>query len=224
MSYKTQIAINLSSLKKDVLRSCKNANRKNSSVKILAVSKNIKERFIIEAVKEGQSSFGENKVQEAKKKWIKIKTLYPNTKLHMIGALQSNKVKDAMKLFDVIETVDREKIALEIAKHKNYLNKMPELYVQINIGEESQKNGCPPSKAKDFIRECNLLGLSITGVMGVPPINVPPSPYFALLKKIANDLSLPNISMGMSIDFEEAIYLGATSIRVGTRIFGERGT
>ena len=222
MSYKNQIAVNLSTLKKDVMESCKNANRKNNSVKIVAVSKTVKEEYIIEAVKNDHIYFGENKVQEAMRKWPQIKALYPNIKLHMIGALQSNKVKDAINLFDVIETIDREKIAIEISKNKNIIKIMPELYVQINIGEEPQKNGCPPHKAKNFIKECKLLGLNIKGVMGIAPLNEAPSPYFALLKNIANDAAILNVSMGMSKDFEEAIYLGATSIRVGTRIFGER--
>jgi len=222
MSYKNQITVNLSALKKDVIKSCKNANRKNSSVKIIAVSKTVNQERVIEAIKTGHIFFGENKVQEAKRKWPQIKKLYPNIKLHMLGALQSNKVKDAIKLFDVIETIDREKIAIEIAKYKNIVDIMPELYIQINIGEEPQKKGCPPYKAIDFIKECNLLGLNITGVMGIAPLNEPPSPYFALLKNIANNAALLNVSMGMSKDFEEAIYLGATSIRIGTKIFGER--
>tara|TARA_B100000686_G_scaffold351819_1_gene451733 strand:- start:275 stop:949 length:675 start_codon:yes stop_codon:yes gene_type:complete len=224
MSYKNQIASNLLSLKKDVIKSCKEASRKNSSVKIVAVSKTVEEKCIIEAVKEGHIYFGENKVQEAKRKWPKIKMLYPKIKLHMLGALQSNKVKDAIKIFDVIETIDREKIAIEIAKYKKTSDIIPELFVQINIGEEPQKNGCPPHKSLDFIKECNLLGLNIKGVMGIAPINVSPSPYFALLKNIANEAALSNVSMGMSKDFKEAIYLGATSIRVGSRIFGERKT
>jgi len=224
MSYKNQIASNLSCLKKDVKKSCEDASRKNSSVKIVAVSKTIEEKFIIEAAKEGHIYFGENKVQEAKRKWPTIKILYPKIKLHMLGALQSNKVKDAIKIFDVIETIDREKIAIEISKYKKISEILPELYVQINIGEEPQKNGCLPHKSIDFIKECNLLGLNITGVMGIAPLNVAPSPYFALLKNIANDAALSNVSMGMSKDYKEAIYLGATSIRVGSKIFGERRT
>jgi len=142
----------------------------------------------------------------------------------MIGPMQSNKVKDAIKLFDVIETVDREKIVLELKKNMDLKQQQsfPKLYVQINIGEEKQKNGCSPIAAKKFIADCISYGLNITGVMGIPPVNEEPAPYFALLTKIAKESCLNNISMGMSNDFQKAIYLGATSIRVGTKIFGKR--
>jgi len=140
----------------------------------------------------------------------------------MIGPLQSNKVKEAIEIFDVIETIDREKIAVELKKNINNNQSLPKLYVQVNIGEEAQKNGCSPVEAKSFINNCISYGLNITGIMGIPPLNEEPAPYFALLTKIAKDSDLNDISMGMSNDFEKAIYLGATSIRVGTKIFGER--
>ena len=222
MFFKSKIATNIFNLEKDITRLCKIANRDENSVKILAVSKTINEKNILKAIESGQNDFGENKLQEAKIKWPNIKAVYPNVKLHMIGALQSNKVKDALSLFDVIETIDREKIVLEILKYKNYMNIMPKLYVQINIGEEPQKNGCLPHKSLDFIKECKAKGLDINGVMGIAPHNEPPAPYFALLKNIADKFSLKNISMGMSNDYEDAIYLGSTCIRIGSKIFGER--
>ena len=215
---------NLNIIKKEINDACKVSKRNADSITLVAVSKTMEAPYICEAAKYGQISFGENKVQEAEKKWPHIKKQYPNTRLHMIGPLQSNKVKDAIKLFDVIETVDREKIVLELQKNMNLKKhqNFPELYVQINIGEEKQKNGCSPIDAQTFINDCVSYGLNITGVMGIPPLNEDPAPYFALLTKIAKESRLNNISMGMSSDFEKAIYLGATSIRVGTKIFGER--
>ena len=198
------------------------SKRKVEAIKLVAVSKTIESLYICEAAKYGQIAFGENKVQEAKKKWPQIKSLYPKTRLHMIGPLQSKKVKEAIEIFDVIETIDREKIAVELKKHINNNQSLPKLYVQVNIGEEAQKNGCSPVEAKSFINNCISYGLNITGIMGIPPLNEEPAPYFALLTKIAKDSDLNDISMGMSNDFEKAIYLGATSIRVGTKIFGER--
>ena len=222
MSSNINIALNLKHIRKEVTEAKKFTKNKTKSVKLVAVSKTINEGMIIEAIKSGHLCFGENKVQEAIKKWPRIKIAYPNTKLHMIGALQSNKIKDALNIFDVIETIDREKIAIAISKNIKNLNKKPELYVQINIGEEPQKSGCLPQHAVNFIKECNLLGLNVTGVMGIAPVNAPPAPYFALLTNIANKLSIKNISMGMSNDFKDAIYLGATSVRIGSKIFGER--
>jgi len=219
-----KIIDNLDVIKKEINEACTMAKRKVESINLVAVSKTIELLYICEAAKYGQISFGENKVQEAKKKWPKIKSLYPKTRLHMIGPLQSNKVKEALQIFDVIETVDREKIVLELAKNIKNCKNFPDLYVQINIGEEKQKNGCSPVEAKSFINDCISYGLNIKGVMGIPPVDVEPAPYFALLTKIAKEANLNNVSMGMSNDFEKAIYLGATSIRIGTKIFGERET
>jgi len=213
---------NLKLIKKEINEACTMSKRKVEAIKLVAVSKTIESLYICEAAKYGQIAFGENKVQEAKKKWPQIKSLYPKTRLHMIGPLQSNKVKEAIEIFDVIETIDREKIAVELKKHINNNQSLPKLYVQVNIGEEAQKNGCSPVEAKSFINNCISYGLNITGIMGIPPLNEEPAPYFALLTKIAKDSDLNDISMGMSNDFEKAIYLGATSIRVGTKIFGER--
>jgi PLP dependent protein len=224
MIHDKSIIHNLNTIKKEINLACKSAKRAVGSINLVAVSKTIEIERICEAAKYGQIAFGENKVQEAEKKWPLIKNKYPNTRLHMIGPMQSNKVKDAIKLFDVIETVDREKIVLELKKNMDLKKQQsfPKLYVQINIGEEKQKNGCSPIAAKKFIADCISYGLNITGVMGIPPVNEEPAPYFALLTKIAKESCLNNISMGMSNDFQKAIYLGATSIRVGTKIFGKR--
>lgn len=214
---------NLKAIKKEIKNASELAQLKKK-INLVAVSKTINSHFICEAAKSGQVSFGENKVQEAIHKWPQIKKLYPKTILHMIGPLQSNKVKDAIKIFDVIETVDREKVAIELKKNMDKYNIFPQLYIQVNIGEEKQKSGCKPSEAKNFINNCINYGLKIKGVMAIPPQEEDPAPYFALLSNIAKESNLVNISMGMSKDFETAIYLGATSIRIGTRIFGDRKT
>jgi len=221
MAQNNHVLNNLKAIKKEIKNASK-LSQLNNKINLVAVSKTIGSHFICEAAKLGQISFGENKVQEAIHKWPQIKKLYPKTILHMIGPLQSNKVKDAIKIFNIIETVDREKLAIELKKNMNKYNIFPKLYVQVNIGEEKQKSGCKPSEAKRFIANCKDYGLEIKGVMGIPPQGEEPAPYFALLSNIAKESKIVNISMGMSKDFEAAIYLGATSIRIGTRIFGER--
>ena len=213
---------NIKKVELDIRNACKLTKVSEKKINLVAVSKTIEQKYIFEAAEFGQRSFGENKVQEAISKWPEIKKLYPETVLHMIGPLQSNKVKDAIKIFDVIETVDREKIALELKKNIDKFERSPDLYAQINIGEEKQKHGCAPSEAKKFIKNCKDYGLKINGVMAIPPNGVNPAPYFALLTNIAKDANVKNISMGMSKDFETAIYLGSTSVRIGTKIFGER--
>ena len=221
MTKNNHVLNNLKTIKKEIRNISKLAQLKKK-INLVAVSKTINSHFFCEAAKSGQVSFGENKVQEALHKWPKIKKLYPKTILHMIGPLQTNKVKDAIKIFDIIETVDREKVALELKKNMDKYNFFPQLYVQVNIGEEKQKSGCKPSETKSFIDNCKSYGLKIKGVMAIPPQGEEPAPYFALLTNLAKESNIVNISMGMSKDFETAIYLGATSIRIGTRIFGER--
>ena len=222
MNDKNKILNNIKKVKEEIRNACISAKVSERNIKLVAVSKTIEAPYICQAAMLGQISFGENKVQEAIRKWPEIKKQYPKTVLHMIGPLQSNKVKDAIKIFDIIETLDREKIALELKKNMNKFKNFPKIYVQVNIGEEKQKNGCPPSEAKQFIKSCNEYGLNIKGVMAIPPHGENPAPYFALLSNIAKESNIKNISMGMSKDFEMAIYLGATSVRVGTKIFGER--
>ncbi len=213
---------NLCLVKEKISLSCKNSCRKASNVTLIAVSKNISVENIKLAIDSGQKDFGENRVQEACLKWQKLKKMYPDLSLHMIGSLQTNKVKQALSIFDVIETIDRLRLARELVKHVGKIKKFPELFVQINIGEEKNKSGCFPAESIDFIRECRELGLKISGVMGIPPVGYDPSPFFALLLNIAKQVSVKKISMGMSSDYEIAIYMGATHIRVGTDIFGKR--
>ncbi len=194
-------------------------------VNLIAISKTVDEEKIKQAIDCGCEIFGENKVNEAKSKWVGLKNQYKNIQLHLVGHLQSNKVKDAVQIFDVIQALDSEKLALALAQEMIKQNKFPEIFVQINIGEEEQKSGINPQDAKDFIQKMiQEYKLPITGVMAIPPANEEPTLYFALLSKIAGENNLKNISMGMSGDFEVAIAMGANFIRLGTAIFGERNS
>jgi pyridoxal phosphate enzyme (YggS family) len=191
--------------------------------KLVAVSKKQNENKVIEALNVGQTCFGENRVQEAEQRWAsKIKN-YKNLELRLIGPLQTNKVSQALNLFDIIETIDREKLAKEIANKFNDNVKTKSFYIQINTGSENQKSGIEPIQSDDFIKYCmEDLKLPIVGLMCIPPINEEPSMHFALLRKIAEKNNLKELSMGMSNDFKEALKFGATSVRIGSLIFGER--
>lgn len=210
-------------IKEKINKACKIYQIKSSKVKLIAVSKTVEERRILEAIEAGCLYFGENYIKEAKEKWPEIKSNNPKVKLHFIGHLQSNKAKEALSLFDVIETLDSEKLAQAIAKEQSKQGKEIECFVQVNIGQEKQKGGIDPLAVKNFINDCrDKYGLNITGLMCIPPAEECPSPYFALLAKIAQENNLPNLSMGMSADFEEAIALNSNHIRLGTAIFGKR--
>jgi pyridoxal phosphate enzyme (YggS family) len=199
-----------------------NAGRAPGSVKLLAVSK-VQPNARVEAVLEqGHRCFGENKVQEAQGKWPDFKARFDGVDLHLIGPLQSNKTRAAMELFDAIHAVDRPKLAKAIARIAQEMGSCPDLFIQINTGEEDQKAGILPAQADGFIKECQSLDLPVTGLMCIPPVDEEPSLHFALLAKIAARNGLDGLSMGMSSDFERAIALGATHVRVGSAIFGER--
>ena len=174
------------------------------------------------AISLGLTDFGENKVQEAQAKWPSLKARYPKVRLHLIGPLQSNKAADAVELFDIIQTVDRPKIADALAAACQKTGKRPEMLIQVNTGEEPQKAGAAPREVTALLAHCRALGLPIIGLMCVPPDGVNPAPHFALLKKMADELGLCELSMGMSGDFETAIRLGATMVRIGTALFGSR--
>jgi pyridoxal phosphate enzyme (YggS family) len=177
----------------------------------------------IEAVLEqGHRVFGENRVQEAQSKWPAFKEKYAGVELHIIGPLQTNKSRAAMEIADSIHTLDRIKLAKNIARIAQELGKCPELFVQVNTGEEPQKSGIFPRDTQTFIKECLSMSLPIVGLMCIPPINEEASLHFALLRNIAEDCGLGGLSMGMSSDFEKAISFGATHIRVGSAIFGDR--
>lgn len=194
-----------------------------TGVTLVAVSKTHDADAIRPAIEAGQRVFGENRVQEAQKKWPTLKEETPDIELHLIGPLQSNKAEDAVKLFDVIETVDREKIARALAKEIAKQGRAPRLYVQVNTGNEPQKAGIDPRETEAFLALCrDELGLTVEGLMCIPPAGENPGPHFALLHDLATENSVPKLSMGMSGDYEVAIAFGATSVRVGSAIFGER--
>ena len=191
--------------------------------KLVAVSKKQNEEKVIEALDAGQKCFGENRVQEAQQRWPLKTQQYTNLEIRLIGPLQTNKVKQALNLFDVIETIDREKLANEIANKFNENIKTKSLYIQINTGSEIQKSGIEPLHSDNFIKYCKEdLRLPVVGLMCIPPLNEEPAMHFALLKKIADRNNLKELSMGMSGDYKEAIKFGATSVRVGSAIFGNR--
>ena len=201
----------------------KQAEREAGSVSLIAVSKTFEADVIAQALDAGQRIFGENKVQEAKGKWPDLREAYDGIELHLIGPLQSNKAKDAVALFDVIHSIDRKKIARAIRVEMEKQSKAVDLFVQINTGSEPQKAGILPEEADDFIGFCQVeLGLKIRGLMCIPPIVDNPKAHFKLLRKIARRNDIPELSMGMSADYQEAIKQGATYVRVGSAIFGER--
>lgn len=190
---------------------------------LVAVSKGQSEEKIRQAIHAGVRGFGENRVQEAQDKWARVWCDFPAAHLHMIGALQTNKVREAVKLFDAIHTVDRKSIALALAKEMQKSGKRPSLFIQVNTGEEPQKSGVLPQDASAFITYCKQeLELPVIGLMCVPPVSHHPAPHFALLKNMADAHGLTQLSMGMSGDFETAIRFGATHVRIGTALFGER--
>ena len=207
-----------------IARAARDFGRKPDSVTLVAVSKTKPAEMIVPVLEAGQIDFGENYVQEAKEKWPALRERFPQSRLHMIGPLQSNKARDAVALFDVIQSLDRESLAKELAREIERAGKAPELIVQVNTGAEPQKGGVLPGEADAFLELCrSRYSLTIAGLMCIPPAEDPPSPHFALLGKIAKRNGLPILSMGMSADYEAAIQLGATHVRVGSAIFGARG-
>lgn len=199
------------------------ARRSIGSAALVAVSKTFDGAAIRPVLEAGQRLFGENKVQEAQGKWPELKAEFSDVELHLIGPLQSNKTKDAVALFDVIETVDREKIAGELGKEIARQARPVRLYVQVNTGSETQKAGIAPTEAVAFVKRCREVhGLTIEGLMCIPPADENPGPHFALLEKLAREAGVEKLSMGMSGDFETAVAFGATSVRVGSAIFGTR--
>lgn len=199
------------------------AGRAAGAVTLVAVSKTFDAADIDPVIEAGQRVFGENRVQEAQGKWPALKDAFADIELHLIGPLQSNKAKEAVALFDVIETVDREKIAAELAKEIARQGRAPKLYVQVNTGSEPQKAGIEPRDAVAFVARCrDVHGLAIEGLMCIPPADENPGPHFALLEKLSKEAGVAKLSMGMSGDYETAIAFGATSVRVGSAIFGSR--
>jgi PLP dependent protein len=214
---------NLARIRASIARAEADFGRARGSVDLIAVSKTFPAEAILPVLEAGQRLFGENYVQESKAKWPALRERFPDAKVHMIGPLQSNKAQDAVRLFDAIQTLDRESLAKELARAIQKEGRQPELHVQINTGSEPQKGGVEPTEAEAFVARCRAVhGLAIAGLMCIPPADAPPSPHFALLAKLAKNLGLPLLSMGMSADFEAAIQMGATHVRVGSAIFGAR--
>ena len=212
----------LSAINSKIKQAENSAGRAIGSTQLMAVSKVQPNERVLSVLEQEHKIFGENKVQEAQGKWPAFRENFSNIKVHLIGPLQSNKVKQAVAMFDTIHTVDRLKLAQKLSNEVQIQGKAPEMFIQINTGEEKQKSGIIPSEADQFISDCFSLDLPIKGLMVIPPIYEEPSLHFGLLQKIAHRNGLTGLSMGMSSDFESAIAMGATHIRVGSAIFGER--
>ena len=219
----TQISQTQSDIENRILRACKQGSRKRFDVKLIAVSKRQEADRIQASLEAGFRCFGENQVQEALTRWLPLTFIYPDLELHLIGALQSNKAADAVRLFDVIHTIDRDKIAKAVTVEMKKQNKQLSCFIQVNTGLESQKSGIVPEEAVEFAQICaHDYGLIVEGFMCIPPIEEDASPHFAFLNKLASQAGLASLSMGMSADYEDAIRLGATHIRIGSAFFGNR--
>lgn len=215
---------NLHRVRGNIERAEREAGRAPGSVTLVAVSKTFAAEEIVPVLEAGHRVFGENRVQEAQGKWPALRARFPDLKLHLIGPLQSNKTREAVALFDAFHAVDRPKIAEALASEMAKQGKALDLFVQVNTGEEPQKAGVMPRETEALVRLCReQLGLTIAGLMCIPPVDDEPAVHFAFLAKLAKDLGLPGVSMGMSSDYETAIALGATHVRVGSQIFGHRG-
>jgi pyridoxal phosphate enzyme (YggS family) len=217
------IAANLAAVRARMAAAATAAGRAPADVTLVAVGKTHGPPAMAAAIAAGQRQFGENRVQEAALKYPALKAATPGLELHLIGPLQTNKVKEAVALFDVIETLDRPKLAEALAREMARQGRRPRLFVEVNTGEEPQKAGVLPAEADAFIAQCRDLGLEIAGLMCIPPADEEPAPHFALLREVARRNGIAQLSMGMSADYETAIRFGATHVRVGTAIFGERG-
>src|SRR5437764_2904618 len=219
----TTSAESLARVRAEIAAACAEAKRDPASVTLIAVSKTLPADAIEPVIAAGQRVFGENRVQEAKAKWPPLRSRHPGLELHLIGPLQSNKAKEAVALFDAIHSVDRPSLCEALAKEIAKQGRRPTLFVEVNTGGEPQKAGVLPEMADDFLNACRERhGLTVSGLMCIPPANEPPAPHFALTAKVARRNGLPLLSMGMSADFTTAIALGATHVRIGTAIFGER--
>jgi PLP dependent protein len=205
-----------------VTRAAALAGREAAEVALIAISKTHDAAAIRPLIAAGQRVFGENRVQEAEAKWPALIAETPGTSLHLVGQLQSNKAEEAVALFDVIHSVDRPSLIIALAKAQDKVGKRPRLFLQVNIGDEAQKGGCAVAELPALLAEARAASLDVIGLMAVPPAETEAAPYFALLAKLARDSGLDQLSMGMSGDFETAVMLGATHIRVGSALFGAR--
>lgn len=213
----------LTDIRERIRAAQRRCGRLNEPVELVAVSKVQTDVRVAAVLDAGHRVFGENRVQEAHERWTKFRQAYSEIRLHLIGPLQTNKVKQAIALFDVIETLDREKLARKIADEIEIQGKCPDFYIQVNTGNEEQKSGIAVDDLEQFFKKCvETYQLPVIGLMAIPPVDEPPAPHFALLAKLAERVGVKKLSMGMSADFETAIELGASSVRVGSAIFGAR--
>ncbi|UYH50659.1 YggS family pyridoxal phosphate-dependent enzyme [Candidatus Kirkpatrickella diaphorinae] len=219
------ISETLHAIRERMRAACARAARPEGAVRLVAVSKFHPQDAVMAALEAGQFTFGENRVQEAKAKFPPLRSRFPELQLHIIGTLQTNKARDACRMADVIETLDRPALADAIARAADQAGRLPQLLVQVNVGDEPQKSGISRDAADAFIESCRQrFGTQLVGVMGIPPEKDDPTPHFTYLASLAARHDLPDVSMGMSNDFETAIHCGATLIRVGTAIFGQRAS
>lgn len=212
----------LSEIMSQIAFAAEESGRHPQDVRLLAVSKTHGEDKILPLLQAGQRLFGENRVQEAAGKWPALKEKYPDARLHLIGPLQTNKVREAVALFDAVETVDRPELAEKLAKEMEKQDRHLPCFIQVNTGEEPQKAGVHPKETAGFVKYCQNIGLNIIGLMCIPPVEDEPSAHFAFLKKLAGQSGLKELSMGMSDDFPYAVQQGATIVRVGSALFGRR--
>jgi pyridoxal phosphate enzyme (YggS family) len=219
----TDAADRLAGVRAAIAEAAKRAQRRADDVCLIAVSKTHEVDAIRPLIAAGQRHFGENRVQEAAAKWPALRAETPGVTLHLIGQLQSNKAEDAVALFDAIHSVDRPSLVAALGKACAKVGRQPRLFVQVNVGDEAQKGGCAIAALPALLSAAKSAGLAIDGLMAIPPANVEPAPYFALLDELAARHGLPLRSMGMSGDYESAVMLGATHVRVGTALFGARG-
>ena len=215
-------AARLAAVRTKLVRAAALAGRKADAIELIAISKTHPADAITPLIEAGQRSFGENRVQEAQGKWPALKTATPDIRLHLVGQLQSNKADDAVALFDALHSLDRPSLAGALARAIDKAGRAPTLFVQVNIGAENQKGGCAIGDLPDLLAQCRMLGLTIAGLMCMPPAETEAAPYFALLARLAKDNGLAGLSMGMSSDYETAAMLGATCVRVGSALFGAR--
>ncbi|KEO85579.1 alanine racemase [Erythrobacter sp. JL475] len=216
-------ATRLEEVRANIARVCKPARREASDVTLIAVSKTHPAERIEPLLEAGHRVFGENRVQEAQGKWPALREAYPDVELHLIGQLQSNKADDAVALFDVIHSLDRPSLLKALAAAMDKAGRRVPCFVQVNIGDEEQKGGCAIADLPAFLEQVRASGIPLAGLMCIPPADIEPAPFFALLAKLARDNGLDGLSMGMSGDYETAVMLGATHVRVGTALFGARG-
>jgi hypothetical protein len=216
-------ASRLEAVRNNIARVCKPARRKPEDVTLIAVSKTYDAAAIQPLITAGQRVFGENRVQEAAAKWPALRAAHPDIALHLIGQLQSNKAEEAVALFDAIHSLDRPSLLIALAKAMDKLGKRVPCFVQVNIGDEPQKGGCPIAELPSFLEAVRSSGIPLAGLMCIPPADTEAAPFFAFLAKLAADHGVTGLSMGMSGDYETAVMLGATHVRVGTALFGHRG-